>query len=139
VNEGEAPAQRCDGDVSAIFAVLVGQRGDQVIGDALQLCVGVYCCKICQLRETRVAQTRWVRQKCHARRDWSWELLRRCQCPRSCIALTLVEQPLHLSHWDFGAYSEQIRIIVHQFGSLATDEQTATRAIHPVWARVMCR
>ena len=125
LNEGEALAQGRYCDVTTIFVAMLRQGGDQILGDEFQLSVRIFGAKVRQLLQTGVAQTGRVSQECHARRDRGWNLFRRRQCPRSCLALPFVEETLNLSHRDFGADPEHIRIVVDQPGSLAADEQTA--------------
>jgi hypothetical protein len=125
LNEGEALAQGRRGDVPTIFAAVLRQRGDQVFGDEFQLRVRVFGAKVRQLLQTGVAQTGRVGQERHTRRGRRWDLFRRRQRPRSCLALPCVEEALDLSHRDFGGDPEQMRIIVDQPGSLAANEQAA--------------
>src|SRR5713226_3327701 len=77
LNEAEAVAQGSYCDVSAIFATLLRECGDQVVGDECQLGMRVFCCKLRKLLQTVVAQTGWVRQERHARRDRRWYFLGR--------------------------------------------------------------
>ena len=46
LNKGEALAQGSYGNVSAVFAMLLGECGDQVVGDERQLGMRVFCCKL---------------------------------------------------------------------------------------------
>ena len=79
-HERQALAQGGYCDVSAIFAVLLRQRGDQVIEDEFQLRARIFCRKVCQLLETGVAQASWIAQERHAGRDGWRHLLTRFQC-----------------------------------------------------------
>ena len=77
LNEGEALAQGGYCDVSAIFAGLPRECGDQVVGDECQLGVRVFCRKVSQLLEASVAQTSGIAQERHARQDGRRKLLAR--------------------------------------------------------------
>src|SRR5438093_13333817 len=77
LHEREALAQGSHRDVSTIFAVLLRQRGDQVVEDDFQLRARILCRKVCELLETGVAQAGWIGQECHTGRD-GWRYLLAC-------------------------------------------------------------
>src|SRR5258708_38150318 len=91
LNEGEALAQGSYYDVSAIFAALLRECGDQVVGDECQLGVRIFCCKVGQLIEPCVAQTCWIGQERHAGRDRLWYFFGRRQGPCGRLPLARVE------------------------------------------------
>src|SRR5207302_525287 len=66
LNEGETLAQGRYRDVPAVFAAVLGQGGDQVVGDEFQLRSRVVSRKPCQFLEPGVAQTSRISQECHA-------------------------------------------------------------------------